>query len=143
MSGQSVGRSMASSGSSANAIEPAYLWSVVADGEAFECRLDLCLGEVADLDLRLAAGRAEPVLGHAYRHAPPDDVAAGAEPCALLELQAECDSLGERTVDGRREPRWLEHDHADAGAAGVCREAAERALMGSSIGLEVDHEQVY
>src|SRR3712207_3364638 len=47
----------------------------------------LAICEIADLDLRLAPGRPETVLGHIDRHATTNDVTSGAEPRPLLELQ--------------------------------------------------------
>ena len=82
----------------------------------------VAIGQVADLDLRLAPGRAETVLGDAHGDTATNDVASGSDPRALLQLQSESDGLRERAVHGGGERRGLEHDHAHHGAPRVRRQ---------------------
>ncbi len=104
----------------------------------------LTVRRVTDLDLRRAAGRPEAVLGHVDLHATADDVAARAQPGALLELQPESHRFRQDPVDGPRQPGRLEYDQADAGPAGVRCEPAQRFVMpGADPPRQVDHEQVY
>jgi hypothetical protein len=89
----------------------------------------LAVVEVADLQLHLAAGRPEAVLGHGHHRALADDVTAEPEPADAFQLQAHAGRLGQGAVDRRREIDRLEDEELDADAAGVGRQPAQERFV--------------
>jgi hypothetical protein len=101
-----------------------------------------CIG-IPDLQLCLAAGDPEAVLGDGHRRPLPDDVAAQVDPCCARELEPKTRRLGERTVYRRRDVQRFEDDQSATDSPGVRTQSPERPLLGGwKPAGQVDHQQV-
>ena len=101
----------------------------------------LAVCEVADLDVRLSAGQAEAVLGDVDRHLPTDDVAPGAQPRTLLELQAQPNRLRQRAVNTARRGSWARARSCARSTAGHERPNGAAKIRGWRAGPQADRRR--
>jgi hypothetical protein len=98
---------------------------------------------IADLELCLAAGNPEAVLGDGHRRPLPDDVAAQVNPRCARELEPKARRLGERAMHRGRDVQRFEDDQSTTDSPGVRGQPPERPLLGGRKPAgQIDHQQV-
>lgn len=89
----------------------------------------LAVGQVADLQLRLATRGTRTVLGHGHRRVLAHDVTAQVDPGPPFELQAQAGHLRQGPLE-RPRIGGREQDQAHPETAGMRGQPAEQRLMG-------------